>query len=80
MARGSLMIWSKVFTDVKVLSSHVNWDIGGITFLDDYISIASSKGASRSLRKTVLECKTDKRLLKDLHLKKTGKTFTSFPK
>lgn len=38
------MIWSKVFTEVKVLSSHRNWDRGGTTFLDDYISIASGRG------------------------------------
>lgn len=43
-AGGSLMIWSKVFTEVKVLSSHRNWDRGGTTFLDDYISIASGRG------------------------------------
>ena len=38
------MIWSKVFTEVKVLSSHRNWDRGGTAFLDDYISIASGRG------------------------------------
>ena len=74
------MIWSKVFTEVKVLFSHRNWDRGDTTFLDYCISIASGRGTSRSLRKTVLGCKTDKRLLKDLHLKRAGEKFTSFPK
>lgn len=74
------MIWSKLFTEVKVLFSHRNWDRGDTTFLDYCISIASGRGTSTSLRKTVLGCKTDKRLLKDLHLKRAGEKFTSFPK
>ena len=74
------MIWSKVFTEVKVLFSHRNWERGDTTFLDYCISIASGRGTSRSLRKTVLGCKTDKRLLKDLRLKRAGEKFTSFPK
>lgn len=74
------MIWSKVFTEVKVLFSHRNWDRGDTAFLDYCISIASGRVTSRSLRKTVLGCKTDKRLLKDLRLKRAGEKFTSFPK
>ena len=68
------MVWSKVFTEVKVLFSHRNWDRGDTTFLDYCISIASGRGTSRSLRKTALGCKLTGGFLKTCVSRGQGKS------
>lgn len=71
MISGAFTSWSEVPTKVRLLPSNRDWEIEVLSSL----LITFQKDGSQSLRKTVLHCKTGKRLFKRFTSQR-GKEYT----